>query len=247
MMARHTLVAALCASTACALLAPPQRVRFMRPLKAAGLDPSSPQMQAEFEKLKDASRGFVEKELELMGIPYSADMDDMTIKLRLMEARIVMAAPAAAGPATNASPYEKLVFEKPAIKAYVDRLYNKGDINGANIFMEYINDPQQAKNRYGKEAAYQAVFAKADELMAAPAFTSAKLAYSGFPMMGEDGLRGQMESIGAVKAFSVTEEDPVTGMTGTVEFEAEADAKTAVEKWDGADMGNDVMLSLKYQ
>ena len=184
----------------------------MRPLKAAGLDPSSPQMQAEFEKLKDASRGFVEKELELMGIPYSADMDDMTIKLRLMEARIVMAAPAAAGPAANASPYEKLVFEKPAIKAYVDRLYNKGDINGANIFMEYINDPQQAKNRYGKEAAYQAVFAKADELMAAPAFTSAKLAYSGFPMMGEDGLRGQMESIGAVKAFSVTEEDPVTGM-----------------------------------
>ena len=83
--------------------------------------------------------------------------------------------------------------------------------------------------------------------LAAPAFTSAKLAYSGFPMMGEDGLRGQMESIGAVKAFSVTEEDPVTGMTGTVEFEAEADAKTAVEKWDGADMGNDVMLSLKYQ
>ena len=155
-------------------------------------------MQAEFEKLKDASRGFVEKELELMGIPYSADMDDMTIKLRLMEARIVMAAPAAAGPAANASPYEKLVFEKPAIKAYVDRLYNKGDINGANIFMEYINDPQQAKNRYGKEADYQAVFAKADELMAAPAFTSAKLAYSGFPMMGEDGLRGQMESIGAV-------------------------------------------------
>merc|ERR1712159_658371 len=98
----------------------------------------------------------------------------MTIKLRLMEARIVMAAPAAAGPAANASPYEKLVFDKPAIKAYVDRLYNKGDING----------PQQAKNRYGKEAAYQAVFAKADELMAAPAFTSAKLAYSGFPMMG---------------------------------------------------------------
>jgi hypothetical protein len=182
-----------------------------------------------------------------MGIPHSADMDDMTIKLRLMEARIVMAAPAAAGPAANASPYEKLVFEKPAIKAYVDRLYNKGDINGANIFMEYINDPQQAQNRYGKEADYQAVFAKADELMAAPAFTSAKLAYSGFPMMGEDGLRGQMESIGAVKAFSVTEEDPVTGMTGTVEFEAEADAKTAVEKWDGADMGNDVMLSLKYQ
>ena len=174
-------------------------------------------------------------------------MDDMTIKLRLMEARIVMAAPPAAGPAANASPYEKLVFEKPAIKAYVDRLYNKGDINGANIFMEYINDPQQAQNRYGKEADYQAVFAKADELMAAPAFTSAKLAYSGFPMMGEDGLRGQMESIGAVKAFSVTEEDPVTGMTGTVEFEAEADAKTAVEKWDGADMGNDVMLSLKYQ
>ena len=75
-------------------------------------------MQAEFEKLKDASRGFVEKELELMGIPYSADMDDMTIKLRLMEARIVMAAPAAAGPAANASPYEKLVFDKPAIKAY---------------------------------------------------------------------------------------------------------------------------------
>lgn len=243
-MVRSVLVAAVCATAATALLAPQQRVRSHRPVRA--LDPSSPEMQAEFAVLKDASRGFMEKELELMGIPHKADMDDMEIKMRLMEARIVMSAPAAAGVAANASPYEKIIFEKPAIKSYVDRLYNKGDINGANIMMEYINDPKQATSRYGEIADYQKIFKKADELMAAPAFTSSKLAYSGFPMMGEDGLRGQMESVGAVVSFRVTEEDPVMGMTGNVEFEAEADAKTAVEKWDGADMGNEVTLSLKY-
>ena len=45
----------------------------------------------------------------------------------------------------------------------------------------------------------------------------------------------------------MTEEDPVTGMVGVVEFEDESSAVTAVEKWDGADMGNEVMLTLKYQ
>lgn len=147
----------------------------------------------------------------------------------------------------GASAYEVLIYEKPAIKTYVDGLYNKGDINGANAFMEYVNDKSAATQRYGKEKTYQEVFKIADEMMAAPAFTSAKLLFGGFPMMGEDALRGQMESVGAVKSFVVTEEDPVDGMKGTVEFEEEDSAKTAVEKWDGADMGNEVTLTLKYQ
>ena len=153
----------------------------------------------------------------------------------------------AAGVAANASPYEKIIFEKPAIKSYVDRLYNKGDINGANAFMEYVNDRPGAEMRYGKEDVYKAVFAVAEEMMAAPSFTSAKLSFAGFPMMGEDALRGQMESVGAVVTFSIDEEDPVLGCKGKVEFEEEASAVTAVDKWDGADMGNEVALSLKYQ
>ena len=66
--------------------------------------------------------------------------------------------------------------------------------------MEFVNDKAGAQARYGKEQIYQDVFAKAEEMISAPAFTSAKLLYGGFPMMGEDALRGQMESIGAVKA-----------------------------------------------
>ena len=65
-------------------------------------------------------------------------------------------------------------------------------------------------------------------------------------MMGEDALRGQMESVGAVVTFSIDEEDPVLGCKGKVEFEEEASAVTAVDKWDGADMGNEVTLTLKY-
>ena len=40
----------------------------------------------------------------------------------------------------------------------------------------YVNDPVQAQSRYGKEELYQKIFAKVDELVAAPAFTSATLA-----------------------------------------------------------------------
>jgi len=249
MAPRRALVAL--ASTLLAASALRPATRCLRPVSARraapGIDPTSPQMQVEFEKLKGVTREEVEEELNLLGIPATPDMDDMTAKLRLMEARIIFAAPAAAGPAANASPYEKLISEKPSVKTYVDGLFNKGDINGANVFMEYVNDKAGAQARYGKEQIYQDVFAKAEEMISAPAFTSAKLLYGGFPMMGEDALRGQMESIGAVKAFSVTEEDPVTGMVGVVEFEDESSAVTAVEKWDGADMGNEVMLTLKYQ
>mmetsp|Transcript_27489 Transcript_27489/g.82509 ORF Transcript_27489/g.82509 Transcript_27489/m.82509 type:complete len:248 (+) Transcript_27489:415-1158(+) len=247
-MARSSFAAAaLLLSCARALVPARPSCTRVAPPRAAGLDPTSPEMQAEFEKLKGVDRSEVESELELLGIPTSPDMDDMTVKLRLMEARIIFATPDKAGPAANASPYEKLIAEKPSIKTYVDGLYNKGDTTGANVFMEYVNNPEQAKSRYGSEALYQKIFEKADELVAAPAFTSATLAYAGFPMMGEDALRGQMESIGEVASFSVTEEDPVLGMTGVVTFAEESSAVTAVEKWDGADMGNEVMLTLKYK
>ena len=231
-----------------ALALQPLRVapRRAAALRVGNIDPTSPEMMAEFEKLKDVSMADISAELEMMGIPTTPDMDDMSVKLRLMEARIIMGAPDAAGPPAGASAYEVLIYEKPEIKTYVDGLYNKGDINGANAFMEYVNDRPGAEMRYGKEDVYKAVFAVAEEMMAAPSFTSAKLSFAGFPMMGEDALRGQMESVGAVVTFSIDEEDPVLGCKGKVEFEEEASAVTAVDKWDGADMGNEVTLTLKY-
>ena len=231
-----------------ALALQPLRVapRRAAALRVGNIDPTSPEMMAEFEKLKDVSMADINAELEMMGIPTTPDMDDMSVKLRLMEARIIMGAPDAAGPPAGASAYEVLIYEKPEIKTYVDGLYNKGDINGANAFMEYVNDRPGAEMRYGKEDVYKAVFAVAEEMMAAPSFTSAKLSFAGFPMMGEDALRGQMESVGAVVTFSIDEEDPVLGCKGKVEFEEEASAVTAVDKWDGADMGNEVTLTLKY-
>ena len=249
-MVRPCVSVALSLAVACGLrpLVPAvSSLRRSMALKVGNIDATSPEMMAEFEKLKDVSMAEIKQELDDMGIPVSPDMDDMSIKLRLMEARVIFAAPSKAGPPPGASKYEILIAEKPAIKTYVDGLFNKGDTAGMNAFMEYVNDPVNAKQRYGKDKTYQAIFAVADEMMSAPAFTSATLAFSGFPMMGEDALRGQMESVGAVAAFAITEEDPVTGVAGTVTFEEEASATTAVEKWDGADMGNEVALSLKYQ
>lgn len=248
-MARALFVTvALCAcATALQPLRAASSFRKTTAMRAGNqVDPSSPEMLAEFENLKDYPMSAIMNELEELGIPTSPDMGEMEIRVRLMEARVIMAKPSSAAPPAGCSAYETLIFEKPGIKTYVDGLYNKGGINEANAFMEYVNDAAQATIRYGKVEAYREVFAKAEEMMSAPAFTSSKLSFGGFPMMGEDALRGQMETCGAVKAFSVSEEDPVTGMKGSVEFEDEESAKTAVEKWDGADMGNEVSLSLKY-
>lgn len=171
------LTVALCA---CATALQPLRAATARrptAVRVSNIDPSSPEMVAEFEKLKGMPMSMIMTELEELGIPTTPDMDDMAIKIRLMEARVIFSQPSATGPAPGASAYEVLIYEKPGVKSYVDGLYNKGGINEANAFMEYVNDKAGATMRYGKEACYRAVFEKADEMIAAPAFTSAKLSY----------------------------------------------------------------------
>lgn len=68
------------------------------------IDPTSPEMMAEFEKLKGVSMDEIKNELEMLGIPCSPDMDEMSVKLRLMEARIIFATPDATGPPPGKRP-----------------------------------------------------------------------------------------------------------------------------------------------
>jgi len=154
-------------------------------------------------------------------------------------------------PFTNvaASVYEKVCFEKPKIRSFADSLYDKGDINAYNTFVEYINTPEMAKSRYGDVPMYNDLMDKADAMLSAPAFTSNKLDFTGFPAaMGQDMIKMSFEEFGPLKSFVVSNGDDMDaeGFNGQVEYEDVNAAKAAVARYDGADMGMGDNLALNY-
>mmetsp|Transcript_12321 Transcript_12321/g.18491 ORF Transcript_12321/g.18491 Transcript_12321/m.18491 type:complete len:271 (+) Transcript_12321:74-886(+) len=225
------------------------RVRIA--VASSQIDLDSPEVAKEYEKVKELSIYTVKKELDDLGIPYDvAMMSEMDMKLRLMEARVRLSAPPKQkrkAPGPNASKYEKLIYENPAVKKFVDELMEIGDINRANAFTEYIDNEKVARQRYGNSQLYLDIFDKAEELKNAPAFTSRKLEFKGFPSaMGEDMIKISLEEFGTLKAFSVKIDDTSPECSGVVEYESQESADSAVAKWDGADMGMGSKLSLEY-
>jgi len=149
-------------------------------------------------------------------------------------------------PGPDASPYEKLLWEKPFIRQYEDELWRTGDTQSVNVFREYINTKEKAISRYGGAPQHEKIFAKAQEFIDMPAFTSKKLAFGGFPaMLGADAVKAELAKFGELAKFQVTKTDDVE-IIGIVEFETQEGADAAVKKWDGADMGMDTTLSLSY-
>ena len=70
--------------------------------------------------------------------------------------------------------------------------------------------------------------------------------FSGFPSnMGEAGIRVTLEGFGSIVDFSCEESDDGLTLTGRVEFEEVGQAKAAIEKYDGMDMGLGTTLELQ--
>lgn len=219
-------------------------------LASTKLDMSDPAVVTEYNKIKDLTEDSVKYELKDLGIPFNPAAGDMDLKLMLMEARVRLATPTKKeAPGKGATPFEKLIFEKPAVKKAWEAYLDAGDINAANAFVEYVNTPEVAQKRYGDNQIYRDVFDAVERLVKAPAFTSNKLSFDGFPPgMGEDMVKVSFKEFGEITAFtSKGADDPIAeSCSGTIEFDSVDAAKAAVAKWDGVDMGLGKKLELKY-
>jgi hypothetical protein len=159
------------------------------------IDYNDPLVAEEFAKVQPMPFDQVEEELKMKGIPVPATMNEMDVKLMLVEMRLRFSGKLGGKssepkrPAKFSSKFEEAMWTKPAFKAFFETLKAKGDHNAQNVVAEYLNDPVNADIRYGKD--YKAVIRKAQEaLTAPPPVSSTTIKFKGFPAnMGNDALR----------------------------------------------------------
>ena len=183
------------------------------------------------------------------GVPASASMNEMEVKLMLVEVRLRFAGKLNGDkpkqkPTTFSSKLEEALWTKPAFEEFYNTLKEKDDHNAMNVVSEYINNPDVARSRY--EKTYKGLLRKCDKaLTAPPPVNSSTLQFMGFPAnMGEAGCRMTLESIGAVAEFECAEDDDFPVLKGRVTFEDIESAKAAVAQYHGMDMGMGTQLEL---
>jgi len=189
----------------------------------------------------------VEDELMASGIPVPPTMNDMDMRMMLVEMRMrkagkigqKKAAPKKA-PA-GASEFEKALYEKPAFKELYESWQQSRNTNAMNLATEHLVNPRRAKDRYGGTAKYDETVAAIEIALNAKIVvevTSSKIAYSGFPAnMGEGGVRITLEALGPLVDFSCEANDDGLTCSGQATFEEVSTAKAAIDKYDGMDMG----------
>lgn len=152
-------------------------------------------------------------------------------------------------PTSFSNDFERALYEKPAFKALYERFKNARLQNEINLCIEYMNNPRNAKERYGGTPKYDETVAEIEAALSAKVeqvVRSGKLLFSGFPSnMGEAAVKMTLESFGVLKDFSCEESDDGMSLTGRVEYEEASMAKAAIEKYDGVDMGLGTTLELQ--
>jgi RNA recognition motif. (a.k.a. RRM, RBD, or RNP domain) len=214
------------------------------------LDYNDPVVGQELAKVQPMSFEEVEAELAAQGVRVSQAMNEMDVKLMCVEMRLRKTGQVGSqknkkAPSKFSSKFEELVWTKPVFKEFYEEVKAKGDPNALNVVTEYINDKANAVKRYGKD--YKALIRQTETaLTAKPAVKTPTLAFSGFPAnMGEQACRMTFGSIGAISDFSCAADDTFPVLKGKVTFESLDDAKKAVAKYDGMDMGMGTKLELK--
>ena len=231
------------------------RITQQRSMKTTALkmaiDYNDPVVAEEFNNVQPLSYEEVEEELLQSGIRAPADMNEMEVKLMLVEVRLRMSGKIGdeggakkQKPTTFSSKFEEALWTKPAFEEYFNSLKAKGDHNAMNAVTEYLNDPETAKARY--EKTYRGVLRAVDTALSAPPpVKSSKVVFSGFPAnMGEQGCRMTLESIGEVTDFECSEDDDFPVLKGTVTFDDIEAARKAIEQYNGMDMGMGTALEL---
>jgi len=220
----------------------------------AALDYKDPEVAAEFAACQSLDTEQVEDELAASGIPVPPTMNDMDMRMMLVEMRmrkngkIGTKKAEVKKPPPNANDFEKALYEKPAFRELYEGWQQSRNTNAMNYATEHLINPRRAKERYGGTAKYDETIAEIEAALNAKIVvevTSGKLAYSGFPAnMGESGVRMTLGAFGEIKDFSFNENDDGMTCSGNVEFEDVDTAKAAVDKYDGMDMGLGNAISL---
>ena len=215
---------------------------------AMALDYNDPVVATEFAAVQTLTWEDVEEELLDSGIRSPPAMSEMDLKLMLVEVRLrksgQLKQEKKARPTTFSSKFEEAIYTKPAFEEFYNKLKAKDDHNAMNVVSEYLNDPANAEQRYGKD--YRGILRQAKQaLTAPPPVKSTTIQFSGFPAnMGEAACKMTLEAVGAVVGFECEESEDLPILTGKVTFEDIETAKKAVEQYNGMDMGMGTKLEL---
>jgi len=257
-----SVMSMLLSTSSALLLAPALRVAVPPPRAAAAiimqsLDYNDPLVAKEFGSIQGLDLDDVTDELAVSGIVASDMMNDMEIRMMLVEVRMRKAGTFGGAtkpkkqekPASFANEFERVMFEKPAVKALYEGYQQAKNINAMNLFAEHLNNPKRAKDRYAGTPNYDATIAELDEAMNAKVIKTVdtpRVMFSGFPSnMGEQGVKMTLQVFGEITDFSVEESDDGMSLAGRCEFSDLAAAKAAVDKYDGVDMGLGTTLELE--
>uniref|UniRef100_A0A6T5Z1Y3 RRM domain-containing protein n=1 Tax=Thalassionema nitzschioides TaxID=33649 RepID=A0A6T5Z1Y3_9STRA len=212
------------------------------------LDYNDPAVAEELANVQTMSFEEVEEELLQSGVRGSPTMNDMELKLMLVEVRMQMSGKVEEEKKEKktsfSSKFEEALYTKPAFEEFYNKYKDKGDHNSMNVLAEFVNTPDIAEQRYGKD--YKGLLRRAKEAITAPPpVKSPTLQFSGFPAnMGEAGCKMTLEAVGTITDFECSESEDFPILTGKVTFEDIETAKKAVEQYNGMDMGMGTALEL---
>lgn len=211
------------------------------------IDYNDPVVAEEFNSVQPLSYEEVEEELMASGVRAPPTMNEMEVKLMLVEMRLRLAGRLEGDtpkqkPTTFGSKFEEMMWTKPAFEAFYKGLDD--DHNAKNVIAEYMNNPDVAKMRYA--SSYGALIAECEVALAAPPpVNSPVLKFSGFPSnMGEAGLKMTLEAVGPIADLQCTVDDDFPILKGQVTYEDIETAKKAVEQYNGMDMGMGTVLEV---
>ena len=213
------------------------------------IDYNDPVVAEEFAKVQVMSWDEIEEELNESGIPAPPAMNDMELKLMLVEMRLRLAGKLEGDkpkqrPTTFKSAFEEAIWTKPAFQEFYAKYEDLSDHNSMNVVKEYMNEPEIAKQRYS--SSYGALLEELEfALNAPPPVNSPTLVFSGFPAnMGEPALKMTLEALGAITELECEEDTDFPVLRGKVTFEDIESAKAAVAQYNGMDMGMGTLLEM---
>eukprot|EP00529_Nitzschia_sp_RCC80_P027851 CAMPEP_0113452534 /NCGR_PEP_ID=MMETSP0014_2-20120614/6896_1 /TAXON_ID=2857 /ORGANISM="Nitzschia sp." /LENGTH=258 /DNA_ID=CAMNT_0000343909 /DNA_START=149 /DNA_END=926 /DNA_ORIENTATION=+ /assembly_acc=CAM_ASM_000159 len=211
------------------------------------IDYNDPVVAEEFNKVQPLSYDEVEEELMASGIRAPPTMNDMELKLMLVEMRLRLAGKLEGDkpkekPTAFSSVFEEMMWTKPAFEEFYSSLDD--DHNSKNVVAEYLNNPDVAKARYASSYA-QLIVDCETALNAPPPVNSPVIKFAGFPSnMGEAGLKMTLEAVGPIVDLQCAEDDTFPVLRGQVTYEDIESAKRAVEQYNGMDMGMGTALEV---
>lgn len=209
------------------------------------MDMSDKDVLADLERIEKLTASELKSEFDDMFLPYDESMGDRVLKLMLLEANFHKREAAKRFiPQENASRFEVMTYEHPELEAIWKGFIKEGDLNRANAFMEFVEDKENAADRYAKYPMYQEVFKMAEDIMNKPVFKSSKVEFAGMPLgIDDNGIKSMFSPFGDVKDVVITA--TTDSVSGTAEFDSPDAALAAIKQYNGQELGLGVTISLK--